>query len=170
MRRYVNEIDKCIIGKIMVNYFKAKVLLVFSVVLFLITNTLNAKEPELESLMILRSEGDELTYQIEVARTPVQMMRGLMFRDSMPENQGMLFIYSPERPATMWMKNTILSLDMLFIDGKGIIVNIARDTVPFSLDRIPSGQPVKGVLELNAGQADKQGIRIGDKVNHPEFE
>jgi uncharacterized membrane protein (UPF0127 family) len=87
----------------------------------------------------------------------------------MPEDQGMLFIYSPERPATMWMKNTILPLDMLFIDGNGTIVNLAKDTVPFSLERIHSGQPVKGVLELNAGQVEKQGIQIGDVVTHPEF-
>jgi uncharacterized protein len=148
--------------KIIVNVF-------FLLIISLTSSTIYGKESVLESLLITTSKGTSVSYQIEIAKTPAQMMRGLMFRDNMPENQGMLFIYSPERPATMWMKNTIIPLDMLFIDGNGIVVNIARNTVPFSLDRISSGQAVKGVLELNAGQVDKHQISIGDTVTLPDL-
>ena len=143
--------------------------LTFASLMFLVT-LLQAKEPELEAFSVTTSDGTVVEYQVEIARTMSQMRRGLMFRDSMPENQGMLFIYEPDRVATMWMKNTILSLDMLFIDSNGWIVNIAENTTPFSLDRISSGQPVRAVVELNAGQVEKHGIQIGDRVSHSLFE
>jgi len=129
-----------------------------------------AREPVLELLIITTAEGNAVPYQVEVARTASQMQRGLMFRDTLAEDHGMLFIYEPERPARMWMKNTILSLDMLFIDSQGVIINIVTNTTPFSLDTIESGGPVRAVLELNAGQADKQGLAIGNQVTHPLFE
>jgi uncharacterized membrane protein (UPF0127 family) len=129
-----------------------------------------ASEPVLEQLIITTAEGNAVAYQIEVARTASQMQRGLMFRDTMAEDHGMLFIYEPERPARMWMKNTILPLDMLFIDSEGVIINIAANTTPFSLDTIESGGPVRAVLELNAGQAAKQRMAVGDRVTHPLFE
>jgi len=138
--------------------------------LCLFSNLLQAKELELEELVITNSAGMSVQYQIEVARTPSQMQRGLMFRDSMPEKQGMLFIYEPERPAVMWMKNTILSLDMFFIDSNGYIINIAENTKPFSTDPIRSGGDVRAVLELNAGQASKHQFVVGDKVTHTLFE
>ena len=138
--------------------------------LMLLVSILQAKEPELEAFSVTTSDGKVVEYQVEIARTMSQMRRGLMFRDSMPENQGMLFIYQPERIATMWMKNTILSLDMLFIDSNGLIVNIAENTTPFSLDRISSGQAIRAVVELNAGQVEKHGIQIGDRATHPLFE
>jgi uncharacterized membrane protein (UPF0127 family) len=129
-----------------------------------------AKEPELENLLITNSDGATVTYNIEIARTSVQMKRGLMFRDYMPENQGMLFIYRPERAATMWMKNTILSLDILFIDKNGVIVNFTEKTTPYSLSTISSGQPISAVLELNAGQIQLNQFAIGDQVTHSLFD
>ena len=129
-----------------------------------------AKEPELENLRITNSDGVTVTYNIEIARTSLQMKRGLMFKDHMPENQGMLFIYKPERVATMWMKNTILSLDMLFIDKNGVIVNFAENTTPYSLSTISSGKPVMAVLELNAGQIQLNQFAIGDQVTHSLFD
>jgi uncharacterized membrane protein (UPF0127 family) len=138
--------------------------------LLLAVSILQAKELELESLTITTSDGNVVEYEVEIARTASQMRRGLMFRDTMPENQGMLFVYQPERVATMWMKNTILSLDMLFVDNEGWIINIAENTIPFSLDRISSGQAVRAVVELNAGQVEKNGIQIGDRVRHTLFE
>lgn len=137
--------------------------------LCVLTFSVQAKDPVLEQLTIQTATGATINYQIEVARTSAQMQRGLMFRDTLPEDRGMLFIYKPERRARMWMKNTILPLDMLFIDAKGEIINIARNTTPYSLDRIDSGGEVRGVLELNAGQADKHGIVIGDTVQHTVF-
>ncbi len=138
--------------------------------LFLSTVSVIAKEPVLETLVITNLEGDAIEYKVEVARTASQMQRGLMFRDTMPKDRGMLFIYKPERPATMWMKNTILSLDMIFIDSQGMIINIEENTTPFALDTIDSGGPVRAVLELNAGQTSKHRIVIGDRVRHPLFE
>lgn len=147
-------------------WLKALVFCCLSVAMF----SVMAKEPVLETLVITPAQGKAVEYNIEVARTPSQMQRGLMFRDSLPEDQGMLFIYKPERPASMWMKNTILSLDMLFIDNQGVIIHIAENTTPFSLDTIDSGGPVRAVLELNAGQTSKHRIVIGDHVSHPLFE
>ena len=120
------------------------VAMLFYCMMLAMTST-EAKEPVLETLVITNAHGESVEYKIEVARTSSQMQRGLMFRDTMPEDQGMLFIYKPERPATMWMKNTILSLDMVFIDIHGVIINIVENTTPFSLDTIDSGGPVGAV-------------------------
>ena len=109
-------------------------------------------------------------FQVELATTPEQRMQGLMFREALAPDAGMLFVYAGERPVGMWMKNTLIPLDMLFIDGAGRIVNIAERTVPGSLETIPSAGPVKGVLELNGGTAARLGIMPGDRVVHPMFQ
>ena len=144
--------------------------LILSLFLCLIFNIGQAREADTEELVITNSEGQSISYTIEVARTSTQMTRGLMFRDNMPEDRGMLFIYQPERVASMWMKNTILSLDMLFIDANGVIVTIAENTTPYSLDAISSSQPVRAVLELNAGQVSQHGFKTGDIVIHTSFD
>jgi uncharacterized protein len=90
-----------------------------------------------------------------------------MFRRSLPENAGMLFIYDPPQPATMWMKNTFIPLDMVFISAEGSVHRIESNTEPFSTTTIPSDGDVVGVLELNAGEADKIGLKRGDKVIYP---
>jgi uncharacterized membrane protein (UPF0127 family) len=95
--------------------------------------------------------------------------RGLMFRRSMPADHGMLFDFEQVAPVAMWMKNTYLSLDMLFIRPDGTIARIAADTEPQSTRVIPSGEPVLAVLELNAGTAARLGIKAGDWVKHPTF-
>ena len=154
----------------LINHNLLNIRLSLTVCLFIITTLSMAREPDLESLQITNSEGLVVTYNIEVARTPVQMRRGLMFRDSMPEDRGMLFIYNPERVATMWMKNTVLSLDMLFIDEHGVIITIAKNTTSYSLNTISSQQPVRAVLELNAGQVEKHSLNTGDRVSHSLFE
>ena len=87
----------------------------------------------------------------------------------MRENHGMLFIYINEREVNMWMKNTFISLDMLFLDNHGYITRIVRNTAPLSLNIIPSMGNVLGVLELLGGTASQLDIRIGDRVNHPAF-
>ena len=93
-----------------------------------------------------------------------------MYRQSMPEDQGMLFEYRPKQEVSMWMKNTILPLDMLFIDSNGNIIKIAKNTTPYSQKTIASDGVVLGVLELNAGQAEKHGMQVGDQVSHPIFD
>jgi len=81
----------------------------------------------------------------------------------------MLFDFKRVQPVAMWMKNTLIPLDMLFIDGAGRVVNVAENTVPLSLATIPSAAPVRAVLEINAGSARRLGIRPGDQVLHAIF-
>ncbi len=95
--------------------------------------------------------------------------QGLMFRRSMAPDRGMLFDFERTEPVAMWMKNTYLPLDMLFIRADGTVARIAADTEPLSTRTITSGEPVLGVLELNAGTAARLGLHPGDKVEHPLF-
>ena len=108
-------------------------------------------------------------FTVEVAETPAQMEQGLMFRRSMPPDAGMLFDYKAPTVATMWMRNTFIPLDMLFVDGQGRIVNIRERAVPGSLDVIAAAAPVRAVIELNGGTAARLGIAPGDRVAHPWF-
>ena len=108
-------------------------------------------------------------FKVEVAETPAQMEQGLMFRTSLAPDAGMLFVYPQPTVATMWMKNTLIPLDMLFVDPRGRIVNIQQRAVPQSLDVISAAAPVRAVIELNGGTAARLGIEPGDKVLHPDF-
>jgi len=110
-----------------------------------------------------------LNFTVEVATTPGQMEQGLMFRQSLAADAGMLFDFKTPSPAMMWMKNTLIPLDMLFVDQSGHIVNIAERTVPGSTDTIPAVAPVRAVIELNGGTAARLGIKPGDRVVFPIF-
>jgi len=120
--------------------------------------------------LVIESGGGSHPFTIELARSPEQRSRGLMFRETMAPDAGMLFIYPRRQRISMWMKNTILPLDMLFIDSDGTIVRIAEWTQPHSLRTIESGGRVLGVLELNAGTSARLGIAVGDRVRHPAFD
>lgn len=104
-------------------------------------------------------------FKVEVASTPEEQSRGLMFRESLPPFGGMLFPMNPPRPASFWMKDTVIALDMIFIRKDGTIARIAAETVPYSLVPVESGEPVAAVLELSGGRAAQLGIREGDKVS-----
>ena len=108
-------------------------------------------------------------FKVELAETPAQMMQGLMFRTSLAPDAGMLFDYKQPTAATMWMRNTLIPLDMLFVDAGGHIVNIHQRAVPQSLDVIAAAAPVRAVIELNGGTASRLGIEPGDQVVHPIF-
>ncbi len=108
-------------------------------------------------------------FTIEVATTPEQLEQGLMFRQSLAPDAGMLFDFRTPSMATMWMKNTLIPLDMLFVDEQGRIVNIHERAVPGSLDTIAAAAPVRVVIELNGGTAARLGIRPGDRVIYPIF-
>jgi hypothetical protein len=108
-------------------------------------------------------------FSVEVVDTPEDRARGLMYRKELPEGQGMLFDFQQDQDVGFWMKNTYVSLDMIFIRGDGRILRIAENTVPLSENLIPSGGPVRGVLEVVAGTAKKLGIAAGDRVAHPMF-
>jgi len=123
----------------------------------------------LEPLAILLQNGQRQSFQVEVARNDADRAQGLMFRRSMAPDRGMLFDFAKVEPVSMWMQNTYISLDMLFIRPDGTIARIAAHTEPLSTRTIPSGEPVLAVLELNAGTAAKLGIKPGDRVEHPLF-
>ena len=108
-------------------------------------------------------------FTVEIADTDALRERGLMFRQRLPEDRGMLFDFGEPREVAMWMKNTLIPLDMVFIRADGSVAYVAENTVPGSLDVIGVREPIKGVLELAAGTARKIGLRSGDLVYHRIF-
>jgi uncharacterized membrane protein (UPF0127 family) len=119
---------------------------------------------ETTPLIIETAAGLNLAFQVELARTEAEREQGLMYRDKLAADAGMLFIYPTERPVAFWMKNTLIPLDMLFIKRDGTILMIAERTIPLSEATVPSGGPVTAVLEINGGVASHLGIRPGDRV------
>jgi uncharacterized membrane protein (UPF0127 family) len=117
--------------------------------------------------LVLKTDTGDHSFNIEVAKTDQEKALGLMHRRSLPENGGMLFLYDRPQPAAMWMKNTHIPLDMVFISAGGLVHRIETHTEPFSKVLISSGGDVVAVLELNAGQIDKIGLKSGDKVIYP---
>lgn len=114
--------------------------------------------------LTIRSGDNSHGFSVELALSNRQQMQGLMFRRRMAADAGMLFVYRREEPTAMWMKNTYIPLDMLFIARDGTIKRIAERTVPMSEAVISSGGPVVAVLELNAGTASRLGLKPGDRV------
>lgn len=108
-----------------------------------------------------------VTFNVEVADTPAEQERGLMFRRSLPPHGGMLFPFDPPEVATFWMKNTYIPLDMIFIRADGTIARIAANTAPLSLAPVSAGENVAAVLEIAGGGAASAGIREGDRVSWP---
>ena len=108
-------------------------------------------------------------FRIWVAQTPQQQAQGLMFVRDLPPNEGMLFIHPTPRVASMWMKNTFIPLDMVWIDSRGRIAAIHANTTPHSLDTVSAPMKVKAVLELRGGETARRSIRVGDTVHHPAF-
>ncbi|MCB1435108.1 MAG: DUF192 domain-containing protein [Alphaproteobacteria bacterium] len=119
--------------------------------------------------LTIATEGDAAMFTVEIADNDALRARGLMFRQRLPEGHGMLFDFGRPRSASMWMKNTYISLDMLFIRADGSIAYIAENTTPKSLDVIGITEPVLAVLELPGGTARRLGIRSGDHVYHRIF-
>lgn len=126
------------------------------------------KLPE-EPLVIVTRDGARHEFRVEMALTPEQQTVGLMFRPQVGPQEGMLFDWGTPRESSMWMRNTITPLDMLFITQDGRIHRIAERTVPYSLAPIDSRGPVRATLELAAGTAERLGLRIGDQVQQRIF-
>ncbi|MFD2251197.1 hypothetical protein FHS82_000349 [Pseudochelatococcus lubricantis] len=116
-----------------------------------------------EPLTIVTASGRH-SFVVEVARSQEEQALGLMGRRYLPADRGMIFDYTDAQPVAMWMENTFISLDMLFVDAQGRIVRIAERTEPLSRRIIPSGGPVRAVIELNAGTAARIGAAVGDSV------
>jgi hypothetical protein len=119
--------------------------------------------------LAIRTKRDVHRFRVEIARSPAQHSQGLMFRRHLAADAGMLFLYPAAKRVTMWMKNTYIPLDMVFIDAGGKIVGFAERTIPGSLEVISSAEPVVAVLELNAGTGSRLEIAVGDRVHHPAF-
>ena len=130
----------------------------------------NAEKNQLtgEELVIDTAGGPVILF-VEVADTNQTRASGLMYREELAPKAGMLFDFKREQPVSFWMKNTLIPLDIFFIKADGRIVNIAKRAVPYSERSIASDEPVLGVLETNAGIADRLGIKPGNIVRHPVF-
>ncbi|MHA7772622.1 DUF192 domain-containing protein [Roseibium sp. M-1] len=128
---------------------------------------LQAQEPQTglaEEALVITSGETQHKFTAEIAADDRQRAFGLMFREEMAEDRGMLFLFDGAGDRYFWMKNTPLPLDIIFIDAGGTIVSIAEDTTPFSESVIPSNGPAKYVFEVNAGVTEKLGIAAGDRV------
>ena len=127
-----------------------------------------AHAAEFQPLEIVTKSGVQV-FTVEIAKTEQERATGLMYRKELAEGRGMLFDFSPEQQVSMWMKNTFIPLDMIFVRSDGRILRIAENTEPQSEKIIPSGGLVKGVIEIAGGTAKKLGIAPGDRVGHPLF-
>jgi uncharacterized membrane protein (UPF0127 family) len=127
-----------------------------------------ARAATFQPLEIVTKSGVQV-FSVEMAATEQEKETGLMYRKELADGKGMLFDFTPEQEVSMWMKNTYVSLDMIFIRSDGTILRIAENTEPLSTKIIPSRGLAKGVLEVVAGTAKKYGIEPGDRVGHPLF-
>src|SRR6202140_4893751 len=127
-----------------------------------------ARAASIQPLEIVTRNGVQV-FAVEMATTEEEKTTGLMYRKELPDGKGMLFDFTPEQEVSMWMKNTYIPLDMIFIRADGRILRIAENTEPQSTKIIPSRGLAKGVLEVIAGTAKKYGIAPGDRVGHPLF-
>lgn len=138
-------------------------------VAFLFASLPERAEAAAQTLEFITSSGAH-KFKVEVAETPEARAKGLMFRKSMPRDHGMLFDFATDTTVMMWMKNTYLPLDMVFVSRQGVVTHIAPDAVPMSEAIISSNGPVHAVIELNAGVAREIGLAPGDKVRHGAFQ
>ncbi len=123
-------------------------------------------EPKPTTPLVIKTSGGDVRFMVEVANTPEDLKTGLMHRTNLGFNSGMIFNIYPVRPTAMWMKNTKIPLDMLFVAPDASISMIKENAEPMSEEQIISRDPVRAVIELNAGQVKRHGIKIGDKVTH----
>lgn len=127
-------------------------------------------EPLRASSVVILSRTGAHRFHVELAETALQRMQGLQARRTLDAQAGMLFVFDVQSAVSMWMKDTYIPLDMLFLDAGGSIVAIARNTRPMSLQPLRAPAPVKAVLELDAGTAERFGIEVGHRVLHPIFD
>ncbi|HET6159120.1 MAG TPA: DUF192 domain-containing protein [Dongiaceae bacterium] len=119
--------------------------------------------------LLVETASSQFRFEVEIADDPGERAEGLMYRQNLADNAGMLFLYPQPQPVEFWMKNTLLSLDIVFVRKDGTIARIAADTTPMSEDRIPSGEPVVAVLEVKAGTMRQLGVAVGDRLRNPTY-
>ncbi len=122
-----------------------------------------------EDTVVIETATGAHDFTAEIADTPESRAQGLMYRQSMPEDHGMLFDFGRDAEVGMWMRNTYIPLDMIFINADGTVHRIARNTTPFSEETVSSRGPVRAVFEVNAGRAAAIDLRLGDVVRHRIF-
>jgi uncharacterized protein len=147
-----------------------RLLLLCAVALFFLSHSVEAAWKKiLDTLTIEIAEGQKHKFRIEIADNEAERRQGLMGRSSLNKNQGMLFVFENSDYQEFWMKDTLISLDILFIDSTGRIVHIAERAKPNDLTALPSTTPVKAALEILGGQSANLGIKKGDLVKYKLF-
>jgi len=132
-----------------------------------VSGAVSALEACQDASIHLRGDWGQARFSVEVADDPGERAQGLMHRESMPVSAGMLFVYPRPREVRFWMRNTLIPLDMIFADGRGVVVKVHDSAVPGDLTSIPGGDQVQFVLEINGGMAGMLGISEGAELRHP---
>lgn len=122
-----------------------------------------------QDVVHLRGDWGQARFSIDVVDTPEARSRGLMFVEDMPRMTGMLFVYEREQTVSFWMKNTLIPLDMIFADGRGVVQRVHENAVPQDLTGIPGGSNIQYVLEINGGLSEQLGIDAGTQMRHPSI-
>ena len=117
------------------------------------------------NIKILKSNGEYIDYKVEIMSTPADQQRGLMFREKLNSNEGMLFLFDKSKKASFWMKNTIISLDLIYIKENGLVDSIYQDLKPMSLKKIQSKSKIRAALEIPAGDVELHGINYNSFIN-----
>lgn len=117
----------------------------------------------------LRGPWGQVRFTVELALTPEEQARGLMFRENLPRGAGMLFLYDRPSSVSFWMRNTLISLDMIFVDATGTVTRVHHEAVPLDETPIPGGDGVLAVLEINGGLARRFGVAAGSELRHPRL-
>ncbi|WP_439143073.1 DUF192 domain-containing protein [Planktotalea sp.] len=131
--------------------------------------TVSAQESCATNKVVVRGDFGEARFTIELADEPAERAQGLMHRESMARSAGMLFVFEQPQAVAFWMKNTLIPLDMIFIDSTGRIAHIHENAIPLDETPIPGGEGIYAVLEINGGLSKTYGIRTGDALQHPVF-
>lgn len=122
-----------------------------------------------DDVVDLRGPWGQARFTVELAITPDEQARGLMFRESLPRGAGMLFLYDRPSTVSFWMRNTLIPLDMIFVDAAGVVARVHHEAVPLDETPIPGGDGVLAVLEINGGLARRFGIAAGTEMRHPRL-
>lgn len=122
-----------------------------------------------DNRLVAHTSGGDHTFTVEVVDTPEARSRGLMFRQSLADDAGMLFDFGGEQPVSFWMMNTFIPLDMIFIRADGTVANVHVNAVPHDPTGIPSDGPVQFVLEIAGGRSVEIGLKAGDRIDHPRI-
>lgn len=122
-----------------------------------------------DDTVFLRGPFGSARFTVEIADSVGERARGLMFRESMPKSHGMLFVYARPNFVAFWMKNTLIPLDMIFLDERGVVQKVHSMAIPGDRTQIPGGNGILAVLEINGGLAQAMGIAPGSEMQHPAF-